>query len=143
MESFHLFTTQDYKTALREKVTERKKWAPSNFNFQKLAEFAGIQKTYLSKVLNGDAHLSSDQLYSCMEFLDIDPKESEYIELLHNYARSHLPKRRESLLKQIQVVQHQNLKTEAHLEAEQLPIEANLLMEYLSLIHISEPTRPY
>ena len=55
----NLYRHLDYRIILRKLIEERRK-QDAKFKQEILAEASGIQKTYLSKVLNGSADLNSD-----------------------------------------------------------------------------------
>lgn len=67
---------------------EARQATDASFNFQKLAELAGIQKTYLSKVMNKKAELSRDQCFAIAEVFDLSDDESDYLMLVHDFNRT-------------------------------------------------------
>lgn len=105
-----------YKLYLRDLLRIKKRKIGNQFTYQKMAEGCGIQKTYLSRVLNSEfGHLSSDQLYGGCEFLAIPEKEREYLFLLREHEQSQLQSRREEISSQISELRSQIMKTDAHI----------------------------
>jgi len=92
----NIFEQTDYRSILRSVIGEKRK-INSSVNFQRASEAAGVQKSYFSKVMKGDANLNSDQLFLISEYLGFTKFEREYIESLLERERSGL-KRRQSLL---------------------------------------------
>jgi uncharacterized protein (TIGR02147 family) len=54
----------------------------------RMARAASCQKAYLSRVLNGDADLTHDQAFGISKFLQLDPMESDYFQLLVAHAKA-------------------------------------------------------
>ena len=111
-----LFQEKSYRSAI-ERIVSSRKHLDSRMRFGLLAESMRIQKSYLSKVLRGDAHLSTDQLYLGCKYLGLTPEESKYLQLLLEFERSTLPDRKESLRKQVERMQAIQLESKKHLKA--------------------------
>ncbi|MEN0059958.1 MAG: hypothetical protein AAGB31_14050, partial [Bdellovibrio sp.] len=58
------------------------------FTVSALAQFAGVQRPYLSNVLAGRAHLNAEQGYRLGEKLRFDDKAQTYLSLLIEYERA-------------------------------------------------------
>jgi DNA-binding MarR family transcriptional regulator len=110
----NVFVTNSYKRVLLEKVAENKAKGIARSTFQELAAHCRIQKTYLSKVLNKDGHLTQDQLYLAGEFLKFTHDELDYLLLLHSLETSVVVARRKELKARIAKIQADNLQTEKH-----------------------------
>jgi uncharacterized protein (TIGR02147 family) len=136
----NIYQDIDYRRILKKSVLERKR-DDARVNFQRLAQYARIPKSYLSKVVHGDADLTQDQLYLVNKFLGFTPEESEYMRLLLELARCSLAERKRELRQQIERRQSENLETKAHIRASLPPIEMSALSEYyldphMQIIHI-------
>lgn len=112
----NVFTETDYRKILKTAVSERKKIAPK-CNFQHLADAMRVQKSYLSRVVNGSANLSPDQLFLVCEYFEFDEKQRDYVFLLLEYARCGSKKYREAVLGKIRRIQARYLETKEHLKA--------------------------
>jgi uncharacterized protein (TIGR02147 family) len=106
------FSYLNYRKYLMSEVEERKTSLTRKTSFQQLAASTGIQKTYLSKVLSGRAHLNSDQLYAMANELNLSESESDYLLLLLELDRSQNSARKEKLKRRISEIQSQNLQTD-------------------------------
>jgi uncharacterized protein (TIGR02147 family) len=91
-----LFEYRDYRDWLRDFISDQKK-IPAKVTAAKLADAIGVQKPYLSKILAGHAHFSTDQLFLLAEFLQLDSDQFEFLTLMLEFARSGLKKRKDSL----------------------------------------------
>ncbi len=108
----HVYESADYKKILIQSLSDKKTHVSRQFTFQNMAAHCGVQKTYLSKVLNRQGHLTEDQLYLACDFLGFSEEEKRYMLLLYSWEKSQLPKRKENLKQSIQTLQNQNKKTE-------------------------------
>ena len=112
----HFFRYFDFREIVKELVAERKSVEP-HFNFSRLAQILGVQKTYLSKVMAGNASLSSDQIYTLAEYFALTKEEHEYLTLLTEYERTGLAKRKQILEKKISAIQSAHRNTKKNLQA--------------------------
>jgi hypothetical protein len=113
----NLHEFDDYKTALKEFMAERRKQFGSRFTFERMAEACGIQKTYLSKVLNKGGHLNPDQLFSACEYLKLSPNECDFLLLLRETQLALNPKRSALLKAKVEKARKSNLKTDSAIRA--------------------------
>ncbi len=125
-----IFEFTSYKVALNDLHLEKKVSFSKQYNFQNMAKFCGIQKTYLSKVLAHDGHLTSDQLFSACEFLGLNQKERDYIFCLYECERSQNAKRREELNQKLQLLRAEIKKTEKNIPVKSLNSASPDLVEY-------------
>jgi hypothetical protein len=103
-----------------------------------------MQKTYLSRAFHKeDVHFSSDQLFLACEFLRLGDDEREFLDLLHRYARTSVPKLKKQFEIKIREIQQNLLKTETYLAVDQTPEPEleSFMSEYyldlnLQLVHI-------
>jgi len=105
-----MYLENDYRSALRKALESRKKTDPKA-TYQNLAQAMRVQKSYLSKVLNQGAELSSDQLHLASKYLEFSEQQESYIELLLQHSRSVIPDRRTQILSKIQKIQAKNAET--------------------------------
>ncbi len=131
----NVFSSSNYREILKETVEERKR-IDRSYTFQRLAEEIHVQKPYLSKVLKGDAHLSTDQLFMAARALGLTEEETHYLDLLLELARTGLPDRRKKLQKAVSAIQEANLKSEKSLANRPvLATEEGIIEYYLQPIH--------
>jgi uncharacterized protein (TIGR02147 family) len=101
------FRYLDYRTVISKLLEEKRKENP-RLTQEFLSEKTGIQKTYLSKVLNGSAHLHSDQLYEIISFFELDTALADYLYLLLEFGRTGNAKRKRDLQRRIGAIQLEN-----------------------------------
>lgn len=71
-----VFNSTDYKYFLREALHEKRRQVNASFTYERMARACGINKTYLSRVLNSEAaHLSEEQLYLAATYLGLDSEQ--------------------------------------------------------------------
>jgi len=85
----NVFNFSDYKSYLSY-VESRRKSFERGFR-TKLASSIGCQSGFISNVLNGDAHFSSEQITGISRFLNLKPAEQKYLYTLLQYARAGTP----------------------------------------------------
>jgi uncharacterized protein (TIGR02147 family) len=133
----NLYQVSDYKEYLRDKIKDRRqeRGYPS-----RLAEAAGIHRSYLSQVLHGNVHLTPDHAAALSDYWKLDGDDSEHFLNLVNFARAGSPSLRRMLDKRIKEAKsrHQEL-SDRHRGAKQLSEEdfAEYYSNwYFSAIHI-------
>jgi len=128
-----VYDATSYKTYLRTSLAQKKQAvSASRYTYERLAKACGIQKTYLSRVLNSDAsHLSDDQLYLACRFLGLGAEERDFLLLLRDWERSQIADRKAELAARIASVRERHQRTEAYLEAKAAPDPAALAAYYL------------
>lgn len=130
-----IFAEKSYKSILRKTIEAKKAILGAEaFNYQALAAASRIQKTYLSRVLNGDGQLSSDQLFLALAYLEFSAEEKNYITLLHQWERSEISERRKILEEELRQFRQVHMKTERHLkDSSQLMNDVDMTMYYLNV----------
>lgn len=98
----------DYQLFLKATVIERKK-VDKSFTFERFAKAIGVQKPYLSKVVNRKAHLSQDQMYSVGKVLDFNKDELEYALKVLELAKTGLANRKKELHSEVEALRTQKL----------------------------------
>lgn len=133
-----LLSSPDYKSFLRN-LAEQQSHVKAIHS--KMAEAAGCQKSYFSKVLNGEAHLLPDHAYGIAEFLHMSEPETDYFLELVQLDRAGSPKLRQrqkrtlEKLKQQMENLHQRFRSESLNEEEEQKIYYSSWM--YSAIHIA------
>ena len=131
----------DYRSFLKDNLQEKKAKVSSRYTYERMAKACGIQKTYLSRVLNSsDAHLNEDQLFQCGAYLGLTHSEHRYLRLLRDYAKSHVAERRRELSVEIEEARSVTRSSESYLRAERV-LQATELSDYyldpnVMLVHI-------
>lgn len=137
-----VFEQLTYKDILKRALLEKKsRHGAKGFTFQKMAEHCRVQKTYLSKVLSRDGHLTSDQLFLACEYLGLNKEETEFTALLYEHERSQIERRKEGLANQIRTTRRAHHKTESHIKGESITVTSEAMAiyhldPYLPIVHI-------
>jgi transcriptional regulator with XRE-family HTH domain len=137
----NFYEFEDYKHAIKELMAERRKQFGSRFTFERMAEACGVQKTYLSKILNSSGQLNPDQLFSACEYLKLNSSETDFLLLLRESQLALHPKRMDLLKAKIEKTRGANLKTESAIRVEQEDVLEQNKWEYytdvdLQLVHL-------
>lgn len=124
-----IYGYDSYKLFLRDLV-ESRKLAERQFSYAKLAQKIGVQRSYLSRVLNGDASLNADQLFLLSTELNILGEERKYLLLLLELDRCHVPARRLELAAECEKHKKEKLRTEAYMKRESIAPSETAFVEY-------------
>lgn len=129
----NIFPAKNYKSALMILIERyRLNQTGLKLSYTDLAKVCHIQKTYLSRVFNGNAHLNQDQLFLALQFLGAQASEVSFIELLHERDRTELNVRREILEQKIHAMRCQEIDSRESVDASStLDIEVSLEDYYL------------
>lgn len=103
-----IFEFEDYVSFIKARV----RTAPNNWGlWTKLSKAANCQPTYLTQVMKGKAHLSSDQLLGIADFFHLSESQTDYFFLLLEFAKSGTKNLKARLRKKIEKAQkdHQDL----------------------------------
>lgn len=125
-----MFDLDGYKPVLKASLLERQRRISRTYTFQNMAKACRVQKTYLSRVFNGDAHLNDDQLFLACAYLGFSEDESRYVSLLHLHERSSVAEKRERLRREIEAMRQEHLTVSRHLKAASVPLNASDYAEY-------------
>ena len=135
-----LYECDDYKQALK-LLTEDRKLKRKAVTYEAMAQHCGIQKTYLSKVLNKEGNLSHDQLFLAAEFLKLSAFETNFLENLYWVNVTQVASRKIKYDLAVENARKEILKSENSIKTDgeilhQLLIEKYYLDPYYQLIHI-------
>ncbi len=113
-----VFDYLDYRVFLRDLYESRRAVDP-RFSCRYIAQKVGFRSaSYFTQVLNGKAGMTTDMALRFASFLRLDPKESDYLELLVLHQRSKTVKERRRYLERLssfrgttaQIVPQENFK---------------------------------
>lgn len=136
-----VFNQLNYKDFIRDSLREKKRRVSASFTYDRMAKACGIQKTYLSRVLNSDdAHLSEEQLFLAARYLGLSGDERFYLQLLRAHQKASTDAYKQELRAQIDTIRSANDRSERHLLAEKTVPTSDLSPYYLDpnvmLVHI-------
>ena len=127
----NIFIERDYRLIVK-MLIEHKKKSDETATFQNLAEKIRVPKSYVSKVVNGKADFSSDQIFLCAQYFDLNEDQANYLELLVNYERSALKNRKDLINSKIEYLRKKYLKTEDNLNVTPSPEKSIDMARYYS-----------
>ncbi len=125
----NIYMLRDYREIIKLVINTRKR-IDKKINFQALAEFSRIPKSYISKVLGGNASLNQDQMFAICAYFKFDHDECYYLELLLEYDRSASHHRRKYLKAKIDDMQLQKQEISKNLNLSQKVIRDSLYFDY-------------
>lgn len=135
-----IYEQTSYKDVIKSSLLERRESLGRAYTFQSLAKACRIQKTYLSRVFNGDAHLNEDQVFLACDFLGFSEDEREYALLLQRLERSVVRGNQAHITDRINILKKKYLSTESHLKADKVPVVQDANTYYLDpnmqLVHM-------
>lgn len=136
----NIFLESNYRLTLKE-IVEHKRQIDRKFNFQAIAETTRIPKSYISKVINEKAHLSSDQLFLVSEYLELNENEFNFLHLLLEKDRCVIAARKKILTSQIQELRSTQLDSQKYIQANPDALDESSLEKYYmdplnQLVHI-------
>lgn len=103
MESIYTFS--DYKTYLKYRITQEKR---SRGNQKMLCEAAGLQPSFLSRVIHGALHLTPEHAAGMTKFWGLSAHEAHYFQELVNLARAGTPLLRSILKEKLEELKRQS-----------------------------------
>jgi hypothetical protein len=110
-----VYSFDSYRDFLKYTLSQRKK-ANSKHSFAWFAGRIGVQRSYLSRVLNRFAALNSDQLYLGCRALHFSAEERDFLFLLLELERSAVEDRKQELIAERNRIQAKHNKAEGHLK---------------------------
>lgn len=137
--SKNIFTYKDYKKYLAETI---KSYQPQHGAVTRMAQAAGCQRSYLSQVLNGSAHLVPDHIFGIARFLGLREVERDYLLLLLEKDRAATLNYREYVQTKIDRLRRENLRVKAAINAKiiETPNLEKLLSYYSSWVKMAVHT---
>jgi uncharacterized protein (TIGR02147 family) len=103
MSNVSVFEFDDYKAFLRAQAKGQRG------RVSRLAAAAGCQRSYLSRVLSSEAHLTPDHAHAMADFLGLEGGESEYFLLLVERARAGTASYRKHLKSKLETLSQRRL----------------------------------
>jgi transcriptional regulator with XRE-family HTH domain len=104
--SNRVYEYRSYKIALTEELRLRRETGEKHLTITSMADYCGVQRTYLSKMMNREGNLSEDQIFLASKYLGLSPEETDFLLLLRAASATEIPERRlhlESLAEKIRV----------------------------------------
>lgn len=77
---------EDYKKYVLKKC--KKNSESDRGEFTRLANYIGVNSSFISQVLKGDKHFSLEQILKCSQYFTLTEMEEEYLIHLHQYDRA-------------------------------------------------------
>lgn len=108
-----IFQFDCYKLALTEELKTRKALGSKDLTITAMADYCGVQRTYLSKMMNRSGNLSEDQIFLASKYLGLTYEESDFLLLLRSIAATGLEDRREHLRGILEATREEHLKRHA------------------------------
>lgn len=115
MAHFNVFDCTDYKLFLEALIEANERGYQTE-----LARAAGCHSSYISQVLNGKAHLTSDQIFGIARHLEMTEVETDYFLLLADLAKSVNEEFKDRIHKRMQTLKKENLQTAKYFSRETL-----------------------
>ncbi len=129
-----IYQFHDYRKSI-EDLIENYKTLGGRLTYRRLADIMGVQKSYLSQVLRGNAELNQDQLFRLYEFFELSEDERRYLELQLEFSRSGLKTRKDFLKNEITKLQNKHLDTTKYLKTKTIEENPELSEYYLEPLH--------
>lgn len=130
--ALNILNYRDYKIFIKDALREKKNRVSGRFTYDRMAKACGIQKTYLSRVLNSeDSHLSEDQLYLAATYLGLTKQERKYLQLMRSRQKSSSVQYQAEIQSEMDTFRQANERSEHHLSAEPINSEVELAQYYL------------
>lgn len=134
----NIFEMRDHREILKALINSRKS---EGYSFSKLATTIGVQKTYVSRVINNEACWSSDQAFAICNEFNFNEDEVDYFCLLIEEERCGLDIRSKHIKKLLKTLRRKHLRTEMSIQAQVVESKDQLSAEYFadpyhSLVHV-------
>ncbi|MGE0174964.1 MAG: TIGR02147 family protein [Oligoflexales bacterium] len=125
------FDYDSYQVYLKDRI-EREKQLGSPINFSYLADSIKVQRSYLSHVLNGRAHLNADQLFEIAHALKLGQDEADYLLLLLEIERCSSNRRKVLLMQRRDGLRKSQMTSRKHMTPKSSRLDKEFLAEYYS-----------
>lgn len=138
MKIYEFSTYQNYINA----YIEHEKSLYNKVTYQKLAEIMRIQKSYLSKVMSGNASINKDQGYLLGQFIGLSEEEMSFLFLLIDFEKCALVELQNKLRDQIKTIQIQQTQSDKYIDKTKNELTSEEIQEYYllpenQLIHLA------
>lgn len=143
-----IYLQTDYRRIISE-LLDYKRGCGATLTNKKLSEAMGVQPSYFSRFIQGNAHINADQLFLCCQALELSDEETQFLLLLQDLDRCSIPSRKTALKRQIDLIRRSRRDTSKHLRAEFIePKDHRGLGEYyldplVPLVHTFLSLREY
>ena len=100
----NIYRYSTYKLFIKDRLAEPAYTSDAPRSISQLAKFCGVQRTYVSRILNRNGNFSEDQLFLAAKYLDLSAEEMEFLQVLGSIARCKIAERRESLVVKLEEI---------------------------------------
>lgn len=130
-----IFKHLDYRDFIKTLVEKK----PSPHSYQSLAQAMQMQKSYLSRILKGSGQLNQDQGYHLAGHLGLSDSEQDYLEMIIEYDRTALQKRKKNLKAKIQQIQKSKIQSKEFLSksVHEQTLSDYYLNPWLQIVHLA------
>ncbi len=129
-----IYNYLEYRKYIKDTVEQKKK-VGMKMTYESLATSIRVQKSYLSKVLTGNAKLNRDQAYLLCESFKLSNEEKDFFFLLLDYDTSAISNRRKDLLKQIKEIQKVKCRPKEYIQSKSIISKNDTNLYYLDPLH--------
>ena len=119
----------DYREIVRQLLKRQKKLGHKT-TLHDVAKAVNVQRPYLSKVLNGNADLNSEQMFYLCKFFSLSDEQADYMNLLLERDRATRLERKKSLESKIKLIRNRNLDIQQNLDAKPIELDEQRLSAY-------------
>lgn len=136
-----VYNYSSYRDFIKDCIEHKKQIVPT-MTYAKLAEHSGVQKSYISQVINGRGSLNSDQLFLIGRRLGLKDDELDYLNLLLEEDRCQISDRKCKIQQKISKIRQKHCNSKDYLSSEIIEkVENEYFAQYYSdpyctLIHI-------
>lgn len=135
------YRSLDYRTYIQNRIRSGKN-TNKKFTISRLAQAVGVESTYVTRVLKGKAQFNADQLFLVCEHLEFSEPDKAFLQLLLEYDRAYVPKRKKILLERIRAIQDEQKRSRKNLKASLVEADSPLAFQdyyldpYVQIVHI-------
>lgn len=122
-----IFKAKSYKMAIEKSLEDSRFGRGAR---TKLAEFLGVQPSFVSRVLAGDQDFSSEHIVRVAGFLELNEDETDYLVLVHHRDRAGAKDLRAHYQKQIERVDERRAQVKSQVRADRRMISDGDALRY-------------
>lgn len=130
----NLYSYSDYRAFIRDFVKDMQE-ADKKVSFSSLADKINIQRSYFSRALHGECHLSSDQLFLLGKAFGLGPEEMDYFLLILEIEKCQILARRDFLVAKLNRIRAKQLRSEVALETQAIVPDDIVFSEYFGNVY--------